>query len=100
MDHPELRATSDRQLLTAIDSRLAPGGTLVVHSVTTQAWESADAPPEADLAAGRPLRPNTWCSLLQQSGYEAAAQAGPGDDDFLVVAVRSAISSPYAPPQR
>ena len=46
------------QLLTAIGTRLAPGGTLVVHSVTTQAWESADAPPEADLAAGRPLRPD------------------------------------------
>jgi 2-polyprenyl-3-methyl-5-hydroxy-6-metoxy-1,4-benzoquinol methylase len=88
------------QLLSAIGSRLAPGGTLVVHSVTRQAWESADAPPEADLAAGRPLRPDTWCSLLGQSGYDAVAHAGPGGNDFLVVAVRSAITSPYAPPER
>ncbi len=94
-------AGSERaQLLTAIGTRLAPGGTLVVHSVTTQAWESADAPPEADLAAGRPLRPTTWCSVLQQNGYEAVAHPGPGGDDFLVVAVRAAITSPYAPPQR
>ena len=77
-----------------------PGGTLVVHSVTRQAWEAADAPPEADLAAGRPLRPETWCSLLEQSGYEAVAQAGPGGDDFLVIAVRAAITSPYAPAER
>src|SRR3984885_930260 len=87
-------------LLTAIGTRLAPGGTLVVHSVTRQAWEAADAPPEADLAAGRPLRPETWCSLLEQSGYEAVAQSGPGGADFLVTAVRAAITSPYAPAER
>jgi hypothetical protein len=88
------------QLLTAIGTRLAPGGTLVVHSVTRQAWEAADAPPEADLAAGRPLRPETWCSLLEQSGYEAVVQSGPGGADFLVTAVRAAITSPYAPAER
>jgi len=87
-------------LLQAIGTRLAPGGTLVVHSVSRAAWESADAPPEADLAAGRPLRPETWCSLLEQSGYEAVAQSGPGGADFLVTAVRAAITSPYAPAER
>ena len=66
------------QLLGAIGTRLAPGGTLIVHSVTRQAWEAADAPPEADLAAGRPLRPEAWCSLLDQGGYEAVALSGPG----------------------
>jgi hypothetical protein len=95
-----MAAAERSQLLATIGTRLAPGGTLVVHSVTRQAWEAADAPPEADLAAGRPLRPEAWCSLLAQNGYEAAAQSGPGGTDFLVTAVRSAITSPYAPAER
>jgi len=88
------------QLLGAIASRLAPGGTLLVHSVSRAAWESPDAPPEADLAPGRPLRPEAWCRLLEQSGYEAAAQSGPGGTDFLVTAVRSASVVRDAPPGR
>ena len=88
------------QLLAVIGTRLAPGGTLVMHSVTRQAWDAPGAPPEADLAPGRPLRPETWSSLLQQSGYEAVDHAGPGGDDFLVTAVRAAITSPYEPAER
>ena len=88
------------QLLAAVDARLAPGGTLVIHSVTRASWEADDAPPEADLAPGRPLRPEAWCSLLEQSGYDAVAQSGPGESDFLVTAVRDAITAPYAPAER
>jgi hypothetical protein len=84
------------QLLSAIGTRLAPGGTLVVHSVSRETWEAADAPPEADLAPGRPLRPESWCRLLEEHGFEAVAQSGPGGADFLVTAVRDAITSPYA----
>ena len=88
------------QLLTAIATRLAPGGTLVVHSVSREAWDSAGAPPEADLSPGRPLRPETWCRLLEEGGYEAVAQPGPGGEDFLVTAVRSSVTTPYSPPER
>jgi hypothetical protein len=95
-----MAAAERSQLLAAIGTGLAPGGTLVVHSVSRQAWEAVDAPPETDLAAGRPLRPEAWCLLLQQSGYEAKAQLGPGGADYLVTAVRSAITSPYAPAER
>ena len=49
-----------------------------MHSVSRQAWEAADAPPEADLAPGRPLRPESWCRLLEQGGYEAVAADRPG----------------------
>jgi len=91
-------ASAERnQLLSLIGARLAPGGTLVVHSVSRQAWEAADAPPEADLAPGRPLRSEAWCSLLEGNGYEATAQPGPGGDDYLVTAVRSALTAPYEP---
>ncbi len=79
-------------LLTLIATRLAPGGTLVIHSVTRQLWEGADAPVEADLAPGRPLRADTWCHLLEQRGYRTSAQPGPGGTDFLVTAVRASVT--------
>ena len=73
------------QLLSLVAGRLAPGGTLVIHSVGRDAWESEGAPPEADLAPGRPLRPATWTALLEQAGYESvAARQGPDGQDFLV----------------
>jgi len=88
------------QLLDAVGARLAPGGTLLVHSATREAWESTDAPPEADLAPGRPLRPEAWCRLLEQSGYDAEVQRGPGGADYLVVAVRSALTAAGTPARR
>ncbi len=88
------------QLLGALGSGLAPGGTLVIHSVTRATWEAPDAPPEADLAPGRPLRPEAWCRLLEQGGYEATARPGPSGADYLVTAVRAGIAAPYAPSER
>jgi SAM-dependent methyltransferase len=82
------------QLLAAIGTRLAPGGTLVIHSVGRGAWEAPDAPYGADLASGRPLRPDTWRGLLEDSGYAAAAQQGPDGSDYLITAVRSGLT-PY-----
>ena len=88
------------QLLAAVGTRLAPGGTLVVHSATRAAWEAPDAPPETDLASGRPLRPEAWCRLLEQLGYAAEAQRGPEGADYLVVAVRSALTTAGMPAER
>jgi SAM-dependent methyltransferase len=95
-----MAAAERSRLLALIGSSLAPGGTLVIHSVTRQTWEAPDSPPETDLAAGRPLRPEAWCSLLEENGYAATAQLGPGGADYVVTAVRSAITSPYAPAAR
>lgn len=72
-------------LLAQVTFRLAPGGTLLIHSVSRERWESADAPLEADLAAGHPLRAETWIHLLGQRGFEATAQHGP-DGDYLLTA--------------
>jgi len=89
------------QLLALVADRLAPGGTLVIHSVSRDAWEADSAPPEADLAPGRPLRPDTWTALLEHGGYESvAARQGPGGQDFLVIAIRASVTAPYSPPQR
>jgi hypothetical protein len=79
-------------LLAAVGTTLAPGGTLLLHSVTRSAWDAADAPVEADLAAGHPLRADTWCRLLEQEGYTATAQVGPGGSDYLVTAVRAGVA--------
>jgi hypothetical protein len=81
-----------RALLAAVGARLAPGGTLVVHSVGRPAWDAADAPYGADLAPGRPLRAETWCRLLDESGYSATAHAGPDGTDYLVTAVRGGLT--------
>jgi hypothetical protein len=83
-------------LLTAVGTRLAPGGALVLHSVARQAWDAADAPVEADLAPGHPLRAETWCRLLERTGYTATAQEGPDGSDYLVTAVRAGVT-PYRP---
>ncbi len=89
------------ELLGLVAERLAPGGTLVVHSVSRGAWEAESAPPEADLAPGRPLRAEAWCLLLERGGYEAVvARQGPGGEDYLVTAVRASVTSPYSPTAR
>jgi hypothetical protein len=88
------------QLLHLIGAKLAPGGVLVVHSLSRSSWDAADAPFEADLAPGRPLRAETWRHLLEQSGYRATVASGPGEADFLVTAVRATVPPPQPTPGR
>ncbi len=88
------------QLLGLIAADLAPGGVLVVHSLSRSSWDADDAPFEADLAPGRPLRADTWCHLLGEHGYAATVQRGPGDADYLVTAVRATIAPPEPTPAR
>ncbi|MGI8683740.1 MAG: hypothetical protein ACR2MO_01315 [Acidimicrobiales bacterium] len=45
-------------------SKVAAGGTVVVLSADPRGWERGRSPVEADLAAGRPLRSDTWVHLL------------------------------------
>jgi hypothetical protein len=77
------------QLLEVVCDRLAPDGTLVVHSLAPSAWWSETAPPEADLSSGRPLRAATWPHLLGPLGFEATVTEGPSSTDYLVTAVLS-----------
>jgi hypothetical protein len=95
-----LDSGSRSQLLTLVGTCLAPAGTLVVHSATRQAWDADDAPSEADLVPGRPLRAEAWVRLLEETGYEAAAHQGPTGADYLVTAVRAGVVSPYPPAAR
>ena len=82
------------QLLHLIGLTLAPGGVLVLHSLSRAAWDGEYAPFEADLAPGRPLRPTTWQRLLNESGYDATMVDGPAGADYLVTAVRATVPLP------
>jgi hypothetical protein len=79
-------------LLELIAGRLAHNGVLVVHVVDPSAWQAADAPVQADLAPGRPLRPGSWRHLLTDGGYDVTVTPGPDGADFLVVAVRRGVT--------
>lgn len=74
------------QLLGLALDRLAPEGVLVVHSLSPAGWDAESAPPEADLAPGRPLRGRTWPLALP--GCAVEVHEGPEGLDYLVVARR------------
>jgi hypothetical protein len=74
------------QLVRTVVERLGPHAVLVVHSLSPAAWSADDAPVEADLAPGRPLRPRTWAHLLTTWAVEVSE--GPGGMDYVVVAHR------------
>jgi SAM-dependent methyltransferase len=93
-------AAEREPLLALLGDRLAPGGVLIVHSLSRAAWDGPDAPVEADLAPGRPLRPQTWVQLLGGDGYEATVTPGPDGDDYLVVAVHATVPPMLTPPGR
>lgn len=85
----EPMANGEREeLVELLAGCIAPGGSLVIHSLTLAAWDAPDAPPEVDIAAGRPYRPGTWAALLPFAGFEPTVHEGPTGDDYLVVAVR------------
>jgi hypothetical protein len=80
-----------QQLLGLLRDRLAPDGVLVVHSMSPAGWDADDAPPDADLAPGRPLRPATWAHVLEPVGYTVTVHDGPSAADYLVIAVLDTI---------
>lgn len=69
-----------------VTERIGDHGTLLVHSLSPAAWAAEDAPPEADLAPGRPLRPRTWAHLLGTWSVETLD--APDGSSYLVVATR------------
>jgi hypothetical protein len=72
--------------------KMAPGGRLVIHSLSQAGWTAPDAPIETDLASGRPLRPQTWVGLLGRLGFAAEVVEGPDRADYLVVATAPAAA--------
>lgn len=81
-----MTADQRTELLRLLDDRLAPEAVLVLHSLSPSAWAAEAAPPEVDLAPGRPLRPGTWVHLL--AGWRTEVHTGAGGVEYLVVARR------------
>lgn len=78
------------RLLELVTDRLAPGGVLVVHSLSPAAWDAPDAPAEVDLAPGRPMRALAWEAFLPLAGYrDVVTRPGPDGRDYLVRAVQA-----------
>ncbi|HUZ08855.1 MAG TPA: hypothetical protein VMU76_01690 [Acidimicrobiales bacterium] len=92
----EAMAPGEREhLLTLVVDRLAPGGTLVLHSLSPSAWGSEDLPVAADLAFGHPLRAATWAHELTRRGFDVHIDEGRGGArDYLVVATLHASPPP------
>ena len=83
----EAMAPGERERFLALAAdRLAPGGTLVLHSLSPSAWGSGELPVEADLAFGHPLRPRTWDHELTRRGFDVHVDEGRDGRDYLVVA--------------
>ena len=74
------------RLLAGAVRCLAPGGVLVVHSLTPASWDADDAPDEADLAAARPYRPRTWLRVMNDLGLAVTVTEGTDGRDYLVTA--------------
>jgi hypothetical protein len=49
---------------------VAPGGHIVVLSIDPRTWAATRPPAEVDLAAGRPLRAETWQTIFEQRGLQ------------------------------
>jgi len=78
-----LRPNERDHLLDLVSSRLAVGGTLVLHSATPEGWSASVAPVVRDLAPGRPLHAETWSHLLESHGFAVAAAVRGGADRSL-----------------
>ncbi len=71
------------RLVDLLASRLAVGGSLVLHSATPEHWAASASPMVTDLAPGRPLHAETWSHLLGERGFAAATVTNGGGDSRL-----------------
>ncbi len=78
-----LRPNERERLLDLAASRLAVGGTLVLHSTTPEGWAASVTPVVRDLAPGRPLHAETWAHLLGSHGFAVAQPVRGGADHTL-----------------
>lgn len=81
------------QLLDMVERTVSPGGVVVVHSLSPSWWASDEAPPQADLVPGHPLRPATWEHLFSERGYQVVRPDAEGPD-FVVIARRPLEADP------
>ncbi len=81
-----MESTRRDALVDLVTDALGDSAVLVVHWLSPACFFADDAPPEADLAPGRPLRPRTWAHVLH--GWDVDVVDGPTGSDYLVIARR------------
>jgi hypothetical protein len=75
------------QLVDAASAAVHEEGRIVVMTTSLAAWGRGRSVVEADLAAGRPLQPETWLELLARHGFtDGTVRAVGGPDDLIPVA--------------
>jgi hypothetical protein len=91
-----LRACVERlttgELLELADvaaARVAPGGVVVVCSLTRAAWGTDATAVEADLSPGHPLHAATWRAIFEERGFDDVTTAPAGEAAYVVTARRA-----------
>ncbi len=88
-----LRPNERGQLMELVATKVAVGGTVVLHSTTPEAWARSAPPLVRDLAPGRPLHAATWAHLLGGRGFAVTETTTGGAGGALA---HVATSSPDA----
>jgi hypothetical protein len=78
-----LRPNERERLVELVATRLAIGGTLVLHSGTPEGWAATVTPVVRDLAPGRPLHAQTWDHLFASRGFAVAEPLLGGRDERI-----------------
>jgi hypothetical protein len=78
-----LRPNEREHLLELVTTRLAIGGTLVLHSTSPEGWAASAPALVRDLAPGHPLHAETWAHLLGARGFAVAVPVPGGEDRRL-----------------
>jgi hypothetical protein len=87
IDRADLAGKAD--LLAQATRVVRPGGTLVLLVTDQGAWDAALSVTARDLAAGRPLHPETWTLLLGRAGCTDVAWHRPTVGDVHALVARA-----------
>lgn len=78
-----LGSRTQRELAALTQSKLAPGGVLVMVGTSPNRWARSSPVVERDLAPGRPLHAETWCHLLAERGFSSISVEWGENDEPL-----------------
>jgi len=88
-----LGPTASGELVALLATRIGRSGTLVVASLTPEAWARSGDPVLTDLAPNRPLHPETWSYILTHNGFRDV-EINRGGEDLRTVLRSGSSASP------
>ncbi len=78
-----LRPNERERLVGLVATKVAVGGTVVLHSATPESWARTASELVVDLSPGRPLHAATWAHLLGARGFAVAGTTTGGSGRTL-----------------